>query len=226
MAEVEASKARKLAKSKFTRSLNVLKQLIDVNSPPSLTDPQFQKMNECWEALEKAQDRFIEVTDSDIEEKGGLDYVDEPGDARTAILIAYSGWLKRSGEENQAAVKQKAEEDRLLEETQRKRRAIEAQEAEDAKAAAELVVKFESLKLEVESNVETFGRLTVSLLESLKDASDEVKQSEWIKVDSEFTLLKKKLCEVISLNAEEDLSLLKNKFKSTTVIPDLKSQKT
>ena len=225
MADTDASKARKLAKSKFTRSLNVLKQLVESNSPRSLVDPQYAKMEKCWEALDKAQDEFINTTESDIEEKGGLDYLDDPGEGRTTALLAYSAWLKTAGLRDEEAEKQKAEDSRLLADAQRKRLAREAQEAEDAKAAAELTAKFGSLKVEVESIVETFGRLTEGLQDSLKDATDEVKQSEWTKVDADFILLKKKLCEVISLNSGEDLSVLKDTFKDKAEATYLALQK-
>ena len=56
------------------------------------------------------------------------------------------------------------------------------------------------MKLEVDVGVESFGHSTRGLKDSLGDASEEVKREQWLKVDTEFASLKKRLLEVISSN--------------------------
>ena len=222
---VDAKRVRTLAKSKFTRALNVFTRLLAEESPRMLVEPQYETVKSCWESLEKAQDDYLSVTEDDIEAEGGLDYLDDPGEKHTIALIAYSAWLKAASMAEEEKADQKAHEARLLEDTQRKRLAAESKEAEDAKAMAELEKRFGSMKLEVDSGIDTFSHLTLGLQESLEDASDEVKWSEWEKVDSEFGTLKNKLVELVSMDSSKDLLELRLKFKNDAEATYLALQK-
>ena len=68
MAEADLLKARTLAKSNLTRSVNILTKLLQSDAPRNLVDPEFTKMNGCWEVLEAAQDKYVSATTKDLEE--------------------------------------------------------------------------------------------------------------------------------------------------------------
>ena len=79
MAAVQEKKQRSLAKSNFTRNVNKLNSLLDNNvSQAELVTPQFDKVNESYELLEKAHQEFLNTTDIDIEEDvDGFAYMEQ-----------------------------------------------------------------------------------------------------------------------------------------------------
>ena len=85
-------------------------------------------------------------------------------------------------------------------------------EAEGAMVKEELERKFDSVKAEVESEVDTFKRMTMNLRESLQDASNDDKRSEWVKVVSEFKLLKNKFVHLVSIDSSRDVTEVNQKF--------------
>ena len=70
---------RASAKSKFTRQETLLQELLQNGSAKAIVTPQYEKFVEYWQKLEDAQDRFLEVTEIDIDEHAdGLKYLDGP----------------------------------------------------------------------------------------------------------------------------------------------------
>ena len=223
--EAAAKKERSKVLSKFTKNLNTFVGLLEVNSPKSLVEPQYELLQTCWLALEDAQDKYLDATD-DIDADGGLNYLDAPGVRHTEALKAYAAYLKAADDSELAAVKQRAHEAGMLEHEQRKREADLRLKEEQARAKEELSQRFASLKLEVDVGVESFGHLTRGLKDSLGDASEEVKREQWLKVDTEFASLKKRLLEVVSSNQDaEDLTDLKSRFKDEAEVTYLELQK-
>ena len=77
-------------------------------------------------------------------------------------------------------------------------------DAEDLRVSEELQKQFQSLKLEVEADAESFKNVTGSLEDSLKDATDGNKRSEWLKVEAGFNMLKEKLVKLVSMDESQD----------------------
>ena len=95
MAAVEERKRRITAKSNFTRSVNKLNKLLDSVTQVEIVIPQFEKMNKCYEELEKAHDGFLSATDIDIEtHKDGLAFMEDIDTNHEAAVVKYSGFLK------------------------------------------------------------------------------------------------------------------------------------
>ena len=223
--EAVAKKKRSKALSKFTKNLNTFNGLLEVNSPKSLVEPQYELVKTCWSTLEDAQDEYLDAIE-DIDAAGGLNYLDDPGVRHTEALKAYAAYLKAADVSELAAVKQRAHDADLLGHEQRQREADQRLKEEQARAKEELIQKFASLKVEVDVGVASFSHLTQGLKDSLGDASEEVKREQWLKVDTEFTSLKNKLLEVVSSNqGAEDLTDLKGKFKNDAEVTYLELQK-
>ena len=131
MDDVAAAKRRRSsALSNFTRNENLLTKRITNSAPISIVTPLYEKVTLTWEALEKAHDEFLEVTNIDIEEDaGGLKYMDEPAGRYDSILESYSNYLKLESEKEKTAEVKKSEDQERLE-TERRRR--EAKELRDA----------------------------------------------------------------------------------------------
>ena len=72
--EADAAKRRRTqALSNFTRTVNTLNGLLDNSAPLSLVNKQYEKLSNCWEILEKAQDSYVEIAPIDImSDPGGL----------------------------------------------------------------------------------------------------------------------------------------------------------
>jgi cell fate regulator YaaT (PSP1 superfamily) len=84
-------------------------------------DPQYERMKAAWEALETAQDVFLNATDIDIEEDPiGIAYLDEPGEKFREVVKKYAAFLNRSAELEQTHLQQKAQQDRDAVEEDRK----------------------------------------------------------------------------------------------------------
>ena len=155
---------RSHALSNFTRSYNNFNSLHDAASPKELVTAAFQKVDSCWNKLEEAQERFIEVTDIDVEnDNAGLKYLDAPGERHSEVFTKYAIFMKQTSADERVHLQRKADEDRDIEAQQR------AKEAEDAKAAAaekvleETENKFNSAKVELEMAVEVFNRMVLGV---------------------------------------------------------------
>ena len=210
----EEKRKRKQTKSNFTRNANTLDRLLDDVAMPELVKPQFETVKSCWQSLENAHDDYIAKA-GDVEDNvDGLLYLVEPGERHTAILLKYSTYLKGQVEVEKVSTERKLEADRLLEEERQKRETREMKEAEDARKNEELTKRFESMKLEVEADVDTFKRVTRGLRDSLKDASDRDKRNQWEKVESEFKLVKAKYIELVSMDASKNVEDVHQKFSA------------
>ena len=124
---MEAAKnKRKQSKSRFTRNLNTLNALLssEGNVPRSIVEPQFETMKKCWQELEDSQDAYLEFLD-DVEEEGGLDYLNDPGEKHTTALVKYSEYLNNQVLKDRVSEDKRADEQRLFEDVKRKKRAME-----------------------------------------------------------------------------------------------------
>ena len=65
--------------SNFTRNLNQLIKLIDVDAQPVLVTPQFEKMSDSYDKLEAAHNDFLPATEIGIQtDKDGLECMNDP----------------------------------------------------------------------------------------------------------------------------------------------------
>ena len=91
MAAVERMEKRVTAKSNFTRNINKLNRLLDGEAQVTLVTPLFEKMNRCYEELEKAQEEFLAETDIDIEtDKDGIAFMEDIDKTHEASVLKYS----------------------------------------------------------------------------------------------------------------------------------------
>ena len=188
-----AKRRRSSALSNFTRNENLLNGRITNSAPLSIVTPLYEKVTTAWEALEKAHDEFLELTDIDIDEDaGGLKYMDEPAGRYDSILTSYSNYLKQESEKEKTEEVKKSEEQVRLETERKRREAKELRDAEEILRKEEAKRRFESSKVELDSAVESFKRMNESIGESLKAASDHDIRSEWSKVEIDFKSLKDK----------------------------------
>ena len=166
-----AKRRRSQALSNFTRNVNSFNNLVKNSAPSSIVKPQFDKVLNCWDTLEKAQDSFIELTNIDDidEDEVDLAFLDEPGERRDTVLTVYSDFLKEVDKTERSSEKKKSEDDKLLEDERRKR---EVQEAREAREAEEVLRKFESVKAEFTTTVDSFERLDIGFKGSLGGASE------------------------------------------------------
>ena len=205
MAEPEKHK-RKVALGKFTRLHNTLTKLLDGDPQPptNIVEPQYENLKLVWTALEDAHDDYVGKDENVADDATGFGYLDEPGERYNTVLVRYSAYLRGQDELLKTSAEKKVESDRLYEDEKRKREAKELKDAEDLRASEELQKQFQSLKLEVEADAESFKNVTGSLEDSLKDATDGNKRSEWLKVEAEFKMLKEKLIKLVSMDESQD----------------------
>ena len=207
MAANQEKKKRTQALSNFTRNINVLHSLLDDTAPSVLVNPQFEKVRNCWEKLELAHDDFIAATDIDIEaEKDGIAFMNGPDERHQDVLRRYSAYLKTDAERAQIVQQNNADEDRAMAEENRKRIEVETRATEDLKYQEDLKKRFNSEKAELDSSIDTFIRLTLCLKDSLADASDVDKSREWQRIESEFSLLKNKMIQVVGIDHSQDVT--------------------
>ena len=96
MVDAAAKRRRSSALSNFTRNENLFNNRIKNSAPLSIVTPLYGKVTLAWEALEKAHNEFLEVTEIDIEEDpGGLKYLDEPTGRYDSVSDSYSNYLGR-----------------------------------------------------------------------------------------------------------------------------------
>ena len=199
-------KERIRALSNFTRNVNTLTKLLDNSSPNSLTAPQFDKMNKCWERLEEAQDKYLESAEGDMDietDKDGVAYLDAPSVQYNDILVRYATHVKTSEAENKEALNQQEKDDEKAREENRRK--IESDKiAEDTRLRnEELKMKFDSAAAELSLAIDTFGSLNIGLQDSLTDASVTYKRKEWQRVEKDFELLKQQLVTVSGNDCEK-----------------------
>ena len=206
-------KQRSVALSNFTRNLNTFNGLLDDAAPRVLVTPQFNKLQGCWEKLEEAHDKFMEATDIDIDtDKDGLAYIDGPSERHQAALYRYSSYLKTVDEVEHVQLQLKADEDRGVEEENRKRVETETKAAESLLREEQLKTKFDSAKAELTSGIDAFKRLNLNLKDSIGDASDADKRHEWQKIEVEFQSLKNQIIKVAGMDHTQDVTEINNKF--------------
>ena len=235
MAGVEEKKRRTSAKANFTRAQNKLNSYLEKDAQAELVTPQFEKMNNCYEILEKAHELFLEATDIDIEtEPDGITYMDSIDAAHESTVLKYSTFLKTSTEQqNQIQSDARADEDTKAKEA-RKTIAEEAEAAEERKLTQERQKKFESVKAQVSSNIATFKRLTLNVKDSLSDISMVDKTRKWQKVDTEFLSLKSLFVQLVGIDPSQNVDELKKSYEEDAeklfietqkkILPELKDE--
>ena len=170
----QAKKKRTQALSKFTRNVNKLVTLLEDDAPPELVSPQYDEVQECWKILEDAHDNYLEeIGDEDLDGPGGLAYLDKPGGDHSTVLVKYSAYLKSQDEAQRQLATRQAEADRLLEVERRNREAKEQKDLEDGVRLDELTRQFDSMSLEVDSEIDLFNRSLLNLEGTLSAASGE-----------------------------------------------------
>ena len=208
---------RSTALSNFTRNENSFKKLLDSKAPAPIVKPLYEKVVSAWEALEKAHNEFLEITDIDIEtDNVGHRYMDEPVERFDAVMMSYSDFLKREEEKGKTAEARKFENQERLENERRKREAKEAMDAEEVQRKEEARRKFESGKAEFDSAVKSFQRMNIGIKETLDVAAEHDIRAEWSKVEADFKSLKERLIETVGIEKEdENLSQeIKDKFEN------------
>ena len=194
MADVAAKKCRSQAKSNFTRAITVFNNLVNAKSPLNLVTKQFDKVMSCWEKLEAAQDEFTDKTEIDVDsDANGVAYLDEPGLKHAEAMNSYSTYLT---------------EMKTLETTV----ANAAEEQSKQMKVLERDTKFNSMKAEIESIIETFNGVNINIKDSLEDATDEVKREEWNKIKTDFNNLQSKVVTLSSIDPTKDIQDVKDKF--------------
>ena len=202
VASVEMSverRKRSNALSNFTRSVNKLEGQIDVPSPASIVKPLFEKMMNCWEKLEEAQEAFILQNDIDVDQDpDGSAYLDASETRHSAALKKYAEYLR---------------EEQRTEEDDRKQAEEDSKQSEAAVKQQELNTKFASSEAELRTLIESFNRMNVDVADSLKEVSDQDKREGVQRLENEFSTLKSKLVELRSMDPSKPLTEILDLFK-------------
>ena len=204
----ELKNKRKVALGKLTRNINHLTKLVDAAAPSNLVDPQYEKVKVAWEELESAHDKYLEHEDVDPDAAGVGDYLDDPGERHSTVMLKYSQYLKEQSASDERAAGQKADADRRVDDERRKREAQELKDVEDKKREDKVKIEFESVSAEVTSEVGVFNRLMTGLQGRLGEASAVDKRSELTKAESEFKRLKDKFVYLSTIDASQDVSAI------------------
>ena len=200
-----AKKLRTIALSNFTKSANTLEKFIKAKVANVVVEPQYKKVVECFNKLEDAHNTFLQVTNIDIDAHAeGIKYMDIPGERYGDITVDYSNYLSGEEEKDRAVEERKCEAQERLEAERKKREAREAREAEEIQRKEEASRRFKSLTAELESAVESFQRMSISLKDTLENASGPDIRREWSNAESEFKALKDKLVEISGLSATDE----------------------
>ena len=197
MASVEKRK-RSQALSNFTRSTNKLEEHIHISSPESIVRPLYDKMMNCWDKLEEAQESFILENDIDVDnDPDGAKYLDAPGVRHSAAMVKYAEYLRSE---------EKVEVDN------RKQAEAEAKQHRAAEMQEELNLKHASAEAELTTLIELFSNVNMNLADSLKEVSDEDKREGLKRLEEEYGVLKSKLVELRSMDPSKPLTDLTEKF--------------
>ena len=149
-------KQRSIAKSNFTRKLNIIEQLITDEAQSFLVKEQYDKMKACFEKLEDTHEAFINVTDIDIDDHAdGNIFMDDQQARYNDIVKKYSAYLKTSDERERTQSKKKEEDDVA---------AVKAVQQQERKER----VQTETTKLEVA--IETFRQTNEKVTDSMVNA--------------------------------------------------------
>ena len=188
MAAVNEKKQRSLAKSNFTRNINKLNSLLDNNvSQAELVTPQFDKVNECYELLEKAHQEFLKATDINIEEDDdGFAYMEKCDETHATTVGRYSEFL-RNEREQQLLVERTSKDDQEKREIENRRMVEQEMKAtEQLKLTEERKQKFDSEKAQLTSGIAAFKRMSITMKDNLSEVSAADRRLEFGKVESEF----------------------------------------
>ncbi len=183
MVAEEEKKKRITSKSNFTRSVTKLNKLLDVDAPVDIVTPQYEKMNQCYDILEKDHNAFLSATDIDIQNHAdGLQYILDIDATQETVMVRYCEFINKAttSQRNDEKEAKDLEDDRAKE--QRKALEEEARAAEELKLSHERKEKFNSEKVRISSQIDSFNRMTINVKDTLNDISLVDKRSEWGKL--------------------------------------------
>ena len=213
MADVEGKRKRTNAKSNFTRNINKLNKLLDNVTQAALVTPQFEKVNKCYEELEKAHDEFLTVSDIDIEvDKDGAAFMEEIDETHDAVVFRYSAFLKNDSDQQRVVERDAVEQEEIKAQENRKKIEEESRVAEEIRFAQEQKRKFDSEKTQLTLSIETFKRMTLNVKETLTDISVVDRRQEWQKVEAEYSTLKSQFLHVIGIDSTQDVTDITTSF--------------
>ena len=191
----------------------MLKLWIENESRKPIVEEQFDKLKKCWEKLELEQETFLSTADIDIEtHKDGLSFIDEPNTRYNEAVNIYSTYMKTSEELERVQFRQKETEDRDAEQENRMRIEATAKEEEERLRLEQLKLKFDSATAELSTSIDAFKRMSLNVKDSLGEASVSSKQSEWQKIEKEFSTLKNQLSKVAGIDGRQDMSDINKQF--------------
>ena len=222
----DEQKQRSIALSAFTRNHNSLKKLIDDEAPKSLVCPQYEKLRKGWEKLEEAHDKFISVTEIDIDtDKNGLSYIDDANSRYDAIVCRYSSYLKTSEEVEFALNQQREKTTREAEEASRQKTESDRKEEKLKTIKEQKQEKFDAAVAQLQLSIESFHCITSDLSTSLETSSLSQKKDEWQRLQQSFESLQKHLVAVAGIDPSQDLTVIQNEFKEEVEKPFFAAKK-
>ena len=224
---VAEEERKQTLKGNFTWSVNNLNVLLDQGvSQVELVAPQFERMNRCYEILEKRHQEFLNATDIDIEDDpAGFAYMDDCDATHAAAVVKYSSFLKKETADQLLA-------EQTAKENQEKKEREDRKALEDQTKAAELIKlneerskRFDSEKAQLSICIAGFKRMTLTIVDDLTGVSVVDRRWEFGKVESEFSSLKNRLVALAGIDPAQDLVELNETFEKDAEEVFLKAQK-
>ena len=168
MAAVQEKRKRITELSNFTRNVNKLIKLFDAAAPASLVNPQYEKVQDCYDKLEAAHNAFLSATDIEDTEhdKDGVAYMNDPDKRHDEVLERYATYLKTDAEQQEANRRTREDDTRAKEKETREQIEHEAKAAEEAKLKDDLQRQFDTQKVQLSASIAAFKRLTLNVKDS------------------------------------------------------------
>ena len=207
MDQAKAKKVRTNCMRYFTRSEKQFNEVHAQDLPLDLVTKAFEKLQSCYNKLEKAQEAYALLADEEEEE----DYLENAGDSYQSILVKFGVFQKKAANDELRFQRELAESKERAEYDRKKK------EKEDA--AAEREVKFEEEKVEFELVMGNFARLNERVQNVMEEASDEDKRRELEKLQSGMDALKEKLVALGTIDPSQDLAELQQTFVDSVEKP-------
>ena len=223
----EEKKRRTTAKSNFTRSVNKLNSLLDKDvSQADLVKPLFEKVKECYDALEKAQQEFLEATDIDLDnDANGFAYMDDCDATHEAAVVRYSNFLKKETNEQLLFMEQTTKENQEKKEKERKDLEREKKEAEIIRLNEERKLRFDSERAQLSSSVAAFKQMTITIADNLAEVSVVDRIRELGKVEAEFSSLKNRMIVLAGIDPAQSVEDMNAVFQKDAQEVFLDAQK-
>ena len=209
MAAAQEKKVRTQCLMNFTRSVNVFNSLHATDPLIDQLTQVFNKVMSRWDALEAAQDAFIEVVnDADTE----MQYLDEPESRYQKVLIAYDSYKKKSIEDEYKLKEQLTADAKKADDERRIKEVENAANIEAARIQAEKKIHFESTEEELKLEVDSFAACNNDIQEVMKDAAVGDKRRAFEKLEDQFHAIQKILVTLGSIDPMKDTQQYKTLF--------------